>query len=511
MNKTININLGGFFFHIDEKAFKKLKNYLDAIEVSLNGTPQEKKEILADIETRISELLSEKLKDERQVVNEIDINDIIIIMGQPEDYADSEETFTSEQKSTSSKKLFRDGDNTILGGVSAGMGHYLGTDKTIIRVLFVLFTIFGGFGIPLYLILWALVPEAKTTAEKLEMQGKAVTIETIEKKIKAEFENVSEKFKNVNYNKTTSQLQKVVTFLGKIFSLAFTVLGKFIGALLILIATLTLLFILFNSFFFETYTLLGSELFPDFFYGSILPNWLITTVFFISIGIPFIILLLLGFQLVSNQVKSFSKPASLTLLGIWIVALLVLTFRTIEHSSTNNTNGYKSYTETLKFSAPDTLRIKMLPNKTIHNMRYTFKSTHKQVARNNNSKEVSSNIIDISLETSDTEKTSITITKNSEGKNEANAIENAEKISYSYKIENNTIALDSYFISKYIQNNENINIVIAIPKGITVFLYNSTKPYLNNLENTSSLPNSKLTKKHLVMTKNGLECTDCIK
>ena len=93
MNKTININLGGYFFHIDESAYQKLRTYLDAIARSLSEDPQGKNEIIADIEARISELLSEKIADSRQVVNEQDISDIIKIMGEPEDYTDSEEPF----------------------------------------------------------------------------------------------------------------------------------------------------------------------------------------------------------------------------------------------------------------------------------------------------------------------------------------------------------------------------------------------------------------------------------
>ncbi|SOS54549.1 Phage shock protein C (PspC) family protein (Stress-responsive transcriptional regulator) [Tenacibaculum finnmarkense] len=66
MNKTININLGGFFFHIDEVAYQKLNYYLKAIANSLNDDPQGKNEIISDIEARISELLSEKITDVRQ-------------------------------------------------------------------------------------------------------------------------------------------------------------------------------------------------------------------------------------------------------------------------------------------------------------------------------------------------------------------------------------------------------------------------------------------------------------
>lgn len=116
MNKTININLGGFFFHIDEEAYQKLRRYLASISKSLSEDPQGKNEIIADIEARISELLSEKITDSRQVVNESDIEDIIVIMGQPEDYAEAEEAYSDASYSysrnkASGKKLFRDGDD----------------------------------------------------------------------------------------------------------------------------------------------------------------------------------------------------------------------------------------------------------------------------------------------------------------------------------------------------------------------------------------------------------------
>ena len=128
MNKTININLGGYFFHIDEIAYQKLKKYLDAIAKSLNDDPQCKDEIIADIEARICELLTEKITDTRQVVNELDINNIIKIMGEPEDYSEHDENFwetnsKSQDSKSNSKKLFRDRQNRFISGVSAGISH----------------------------------------------------------------------------------------------------------------------------------------------------------------------------------------------------------------------------------------------------------------------------------------------------------------------------------------------------------------------------------------------------
>jgi phage shock protein PspC (stress-responsive transcriptional regulator) len=187
MNKTININLGGFFFHIDEDAYKKLRRYLDSISKSLSDDAQGKNEIIADIEARISELLSEKITDARQVVNEGDIEEIIAIMGQPEDYSDTESAYTDARYSysrnnTSGKKLFRDGDDKFLGGVAAGIAHYFGVDTIWIRLGLLALFFGAGFGVLVYIILWILLPEAKTTAEKLQMEGEDVNIDNIEKK-----------------------------------------------------------------------------------------------------------------------------------------------------------------------------------------------------------------------------------------------------------------------------------------------------------------------------------------
>jgi len=149
MNKTININLGGTFFHIDEIAYQKLKRYLDAIRRSLSDDPQGRDEILNDIELRIGELLSESVKDQRQVVNENDIDEVTKIMGKPEDYLVDEELFEDQPKQrarTSSKKLFRDGEDKLLGGVSAGIAHYFGVDTLWIRLAWIVLVI-AGFGI----------------------------------------------------------------------------------------------------------------------------------------------------------------------------------------------------------------------------------------------------------------------------------------------------------------------------------------------------------------------------
>ena len=199
MNKTININLGGLFFHIDENAYQKLNRYLNAIRKSLSDDPQGRDEIIKDIELRISELLSDKIVDERQVVSEGDIDAIIEVMGQPEDYNVDEELFTEPtsraRKTRTTKKLYRDTDDKFLGGVAAGTAHYVGIEPIWSRILWLILAFGTGFGFLVYPLLWILLPKAETTSEKLEMEGESVNIDNIERKIREEFSEVSNRVK----------------------------------------------------------------------------------------------------------------------------------------------------------------------------------------------------------------------------------------------------------------------------------------------------------------------------
>ena len=122
MNKTVNINLAGIFFHIDEDAYLKLQRYLEAIKRSFTDS-QGRSEIISDIEARIAELFSESVKHDKQVIGIKEVDEVISIMGQPEDYLVDDEIFedepqpTQKRKSAPSKKLFRDTDNSYIGGV----------------------------------------------------------------------------------------------------------------------------------------------------------------------------------------------------------------------------------------------------------------------------------------------------------------------------------------------------------------------------------------------------------
>lgn len=203
MKKTININLGGQAFIIDEEAFDILHRYFEDLKQKFSNE-NEQKEILADIEARIAEIFTERLGKARAVINEEDVVKVVSLMGRPEDIAgetDSAPTGSGNKQQDqhfvnygkAEKKLFRDPDNKKVGGVISGLCYYFGWgDPTWIRILilglFILsFFTHLGLGFPLaviYLILLIVVPEAVSSSEKLQMKGEPVTIKNIEKEVR---------------------------------------------------------------------------------------------------------------------------------------------------------------------------------------------------------------------------------------------------------------------------------------------------------------------------------------
>jgi phage shock protein PspC (stress-responsive transcriptional regulator) len=187
MNKLLYVNIGGVVFQIDETAYQQLDNYLNSIRRKYASTP-DGEEIIKDIEHRIAELMFERV-GERGAITHAHVEDIIGIMGKPEDYdsqpeAEEKTTYNEYTQRPGSTKFFRDKENNVLGGVCAGFGAKFDIDPLWIRLAFLAFFFVAGTGFLLYIILWAIIPEAKTTAEKLEMRGEKVDINNIERTVK---------------------------------------------------------------------------------------------------------------------------------------------------------------------------------------------------------------------------------------------------------------------------------------------------------------------------------------
>lgn len=211
MDKTHNISLGGFSFVIENKAYQELSNYLNDVRKSLGNNP-ETEEIIYDVEQRMAELLKKQMQG-REVIVSQDVQYLIAVLGTPEQYTLDEEPVQPSEPSKKTenqferisahlkqRKLYRDIDRKKLGGVLAGLSHYLNFDVTGLRIIYLALLLLvpsssfvfnfpyhfnhtfvgvGGFWIVMYFVFWVLVPAAKTVSEKIEMQGKSVTIDTL--------------------------------------------------------------------------------------------------------------------------------------------------------------------------------------------------------------------------------------------------------------------------------------------------------------------------------------------
>ena len=194
MNITVSINLGGYSFNIDEDAYAELKRYLKNLELHFAGE-ESSSEILSDIETRMAELFRAKLTGYKQVIDIEDTRQVISVLGTPEDISDNDRPSAREKFSSPGyHRMYRDTDHRAIGGVCSGMAAYWNIEIWVVRLVFLILAMMG-IGFLVYFILYIVLPEAKTTAEKIEMKGNPVNIHNIKDSVKKEFESVR---KNMN-------------------------------------------------------------------------------------------------------------------------------------------------------------------------------------------------------------------------------------------------------------------------------------------------------------------------
>ena len=478
MNKTVNINLGGMFFHIDEDAYQKLTRYFDAIKRSLSNSSGHD-EIIKDIEMRVSELLNEKQKTDKHVIGLKDVDEVIAVMGQPEDYIIEDDGTTgptnNKTYSTTTKKLYRDREKGMIGGVASGLGYYLGIDALWIRLALILLVWGFGTGIIAYIILWIVVPEAVTTSEKLEMTGEPVNISNIEKKVRAEYENVSEKIKNADYDKYGNQIKTGASKIGNSFGdfilTIFKIFAKFLGVILIITGITILFFLLVGIF------TLGSGVFIDFPWQGFVeagnftdyPIWAFGLLMFFAVGIPFFFLTLLGFKLLAPNMKSIGSIAKYTLLAIWLIAVSLAISIGIKQATAFAVDGRVVKKETFTLNPTDTLYIKFKHND------YFAKNVDDRngflVTQDSTGTDIIySNDVRITIERTDEKTPYIQIEKEAKGKSLAEAKRRAEQIKYSYKIEGNQLILDNYLLTnlKNKYRDQEIEITLFLPKGTLI-------------------------------------------
>ena len=192
MKQVLNVGIGGRSFVIDEDAFDRLNSYLNAFR-SKTGMGYQTKEVMDDLEMRIAEIFTESLSSRQEVVDISLVERVITQLGMPDGSdmpGDSgcngsgraenrDDYWHSGQENRPVRKLYRDIDHNVIGGVASGLACYFDIDVLVIRILFVILFLFGSFGGWIYIILWIAVPAARTSADKCRMHGLPVTAENM--------------------------------------------------------------------------------------------------------------------------------------------------------------------------------------------------------------------------------------------------------------------------------------------------------------------------------------------
>ena len=541
MNKTLTINLANSIFNIDENAYQALQRYLEAVKKYLTGT-QGNEEILADVEARISELFSEKLTTEKQVIILQDVEQIIQVMGQPEDYSIDEDIFDETPKSntktsTRVKKLYRDGDQKLMGGVCSGIGHYLSIDPLWIRLLFIVFLFGGGFSVITYIILWAIVPEASTTAQKLDMQGEAANLSNIEKKIKEGFDSVADTVKNADYKGVENAVKDggnsfvkalgdfigvIFSTIGKIISTVFNLFGKFIGLLLILIGSATLLGLFFGLFtvgILDLSNLSGVQFFP-LVNASELPIWLLSILLFLAIGIPFYGLLYIGLTVITKNLKKMGNITKVSLFSIWFVSVGCLIFFGIKQANSFSVRGNQIEQISLidgnntGIQVPDTLYLKAKSSEHFEYLNHNYFDGITMSYDTNGNEVLYSKRVSVNIKNTVDNSVSIKTYKSANGYSYEEAKNRASALLYNMEQIGETIYFDDYFISAPHQKmrSQKIEMSLIIPNGTVVKIDPSMSEMMGwENKNDQDMYRKDLPNEIWRMGESGvLECLSCI-
>jgi len=504
MNKTLTISLGGQLFEIEENAYQQLETYINSLKTYFKKDV-DGEEIVDDIEGRIAELFIEQQTDNYKIIIKEQVEYVQLKMGTVKDFEPIEEeeifaTSTTSQKQTKQtpktgpKKLMRDVEDRVLGGVSSGLGHYFNISPLLFRLLF-LVLFFMGPGFIIYVLLWIIVPKATTATDKLLMRGLPVNVNTLADSVKTR----------------TYSNNKLIDFVGQLIAYV----AKFaivVAKLLLIVIGISLLFGLLAAFggvffgFIKSGAILNS-----FSAGSGFVFWFIKLMFLLVLAIPIVFVFVLMVYLLFNR-NYFRANYVLPLAGLWLIcALCVGLYGKILANDFENENIVKQ-TTTLQQPEADTLFIVIKEN----DAELVFND---EIAINTNTFNLVKDglqigDVELTLQPSTNNELNLSVEKFAKGKTEKKAAELAISTNYDWQFDDNTLELSNHIIidksTKWRQ--QKVGLFLEIPEGKIVKLTSEADDFLNRVNDKIkgtelySIDEGGITWK---MNADGLDCLDC--
>ncbi|MEL7585135.1 MAG: PspC domain-containing protein [Prolixibacteraceae bacterium] len=536
MKKTFTINISGSVFHIEEDAYEKLRDYLQMLTGHF-GSDADGREILQDIEARIAELFNKKMEAEgKDVILEVWVEEVMARMGKPEDFIEEEEVAeeagTQPTEPKVKRRMYRDPDHRVLGGVCSGMGAYFNIDPVVLRIIFfILFWISAGIALLVYIMLWIAVPKAKTTAEKLEMRGREATVSNIEKSIKEEVKEVKESYQRFRNSGTYERGRDQV---GRFGDVSYNVL-RVILKVIVIIAGIFLILVAFVGLIgFITSMVIGQSIFQSapFFsapwIGNLGPEFHMPEIanFFIAPGsmtilliaiaflvaIPLLGLLYAGTKMVF-RFKSNNKVIFFSSLVVWLIALITVIVVSVGQVKDYSKETTITQNQVIECQKCETLYLELGDDPYVNRSAgYQMDLERMRVISDNGElKLLGEPRLDI--EESNTDEFVILIRKKSRGSSLETAKSNVEDIEYSFSQKDSVIRFNPYYTIKDNKRwlDQEVDITVKVPEGKSIYLGDRMEMIIYDIENVSNTWDGDMIGKFWQMTPLGLEEKKAVK
>ncbi|MFC2138684.1 PspC domain-containing protein [Bacteroidota bacterium] len=505
MKETIKVNISGVIFHIDEDGYDKLRIYLDKISNHFKNK-KEGKEIIDDIESRIAELFKEKLTKVKQVISLKDVEEVISVMGEPEDIC-NDFTYETEQEvgyESTEKRLYRDPEHAVLGGVSGGLAAFFNIDIVWMRLAFVFLFLINGFGLLLYLILWAFVPKARTTAERLEMKGERITISNIEKSVKGEYEKVKDNFKNI---KESKGYNKVGNFFEEFFkAIGLIGIGLIVGGFAIIIGFIAIFIfkISFIPFDIDGIHSFFNPGFLEFLFDTTSFSFFLL-VAFLTISIPVIAIIYGGIKLIF-RFKVNDRLLGRSLFVLWLLSAVVFISQLLIEGKNYRTHRTIYETQVIERFSGNTIYLSVNKSEELYDevVKFDWNNKYNLFIDEENDQVYGAPVIDIERSHSDYYQLELKI--KSFGRNSREARENARNVIYHWELKDSLLSVDQFFTipdgDKWYMSV--MEVTLKIPENKSVYLETSCEEYLYEVDNVENYWDEDMINKKWIMTDNGL-------
>lgn len=527
MNKTVNINLAGFVMHVDEEAYSRLRGYLESVRRSL-GNAEGAEEIIRDVEARLVELFQERMGESRQVVMLDDVDAAIAVLGQPEDYkmtdGDEEESSSTEPNFRPKKKVFRNPDDKIIGGVAGGLSAYLGIDAIWLRLLLVAL-FFAGPGFLLYIILWIVMPEARTTAQKLQMRGEPVNLSSIEKSIREELKRAGKSMNDTAKElseltitqRLTRFLQNTIDLIVNLLKLLFVNVFRLIGIFLVVLGVFIIISLTLGLFFGdfnmngEHYSAFdGIAILREMIGNPLAYNIALAGIFFVTV-IPTLFIIALAirhlFKLPKLNPLIFRGTVGMVVLGF---ILLIISGIRIgqEFAREGETESIVMLEYEGRHHRMELLELPEGEDDVDVNV-YVNGSQHKWMIYNDDIRHFG--MVEFDIESTNSDVAFVELHQSARGRSNSNARFHAKNAHYEFEEIDSIIRFPVYYS---LSNDEafrfqEVDAVLKLPIGHSVYLDEKLDGIIKDMRNVNGMWSYEMLGHTWEMTEKGLRCLDC--